>query len=212
MLKRLLTIGIVLIVGLVLVAADPSGEPDPYAGSGDLETATYTTETESITFIWGRYVGERTIHAQHEAPPADLAFDRETPAEALALLPAHVQSMITGDGLAAYDEDDFVCQRIIVSPYPDRRLNLVNAEGYISCIGSVITHTRLQLELKRVWTRLQYYDSGWRPFLSHGKTIRGRCQSGWAYYTNTLSYQVLFVNGSILRHPPETVGSNIQCP
>ena len=119
--------------------------------------------------------------------------------------------MFVGDTLA-YDEDDFACASIKVSPYPDRRLNLVNAEGYVSCVGSVITHTRLQVHLKRVWTTLQYYDSDWVPYLSHGQTVSGRCSSGWGYYTNTVSYQVLFVNGSIGREPPSTVGSQIECP
>ena len=120
--------------------------------------------------------------------------------------------MFAADYTMDNNDDDYACAMLKVSPYPDRRWNLVSAEGYVSCVGSVITHTRLQVHLKREGTTLKYYNSEWRPFLSHGKTVRGRCASGWHDYSNTVSYQVLFVNGSIGRHPPETVESRIECP
>ena len=71
----------------------------------------------------------------------------------------------------------------------------VEAYGRISCLGESITHTRVSVILTRGSTTLESYDSGWKTWLSHGRTVDGPCASGTNSYKNRVWLGIRFDDG-----------------
>ena len=131
-------------------------------------------------------------------------MDITIPEEALALLPpdrrARFERFNNENGATAYtndddDDDQWDCARRMSHPYPSGTTK-VKAYGGISCLGSVISCTRFRVSLTRSSTTLASYDSGWRTWKSHSRTVTGKCASGMNLYKNTVGIAVQFVNGS----------------
>ena len=212
MLKRTLAIGILTALSLFLMAAGPPSTP-PYWEAGN--SAEYRTDTEVITFVWGVYDGERSGAAPEQStPPPDREFLADLPDEALALLPSEIRAIFESGGLNdEIDEDTYACAHRTISPYPENTDEgaKVKTYGGIACLGEVIRWTAINVRLKRVFTVLDEYDSGWVRWLAHGKTVDGDCKSGTYRYEGRLIYAIQFINGSVARHPAITTWSQITC-
>ena len=81
MLKRTLTIGALMIVGLLLVAADPGGEPEPFPTWDTLDRVVYTSDTEEVTILWGTYtastLARSNIRSHRSIPRSTVNCQRE---------------------------------------------------------------------------------------------------------------------------------------
>ena len=77
----------------------------------------------------------------------------------------------------------------------------MEARGGIACIddADVIAYTAVGVRLRRGSSTLENYDSGWRTWLSHGRTVSSNCASGTHRYKNTVGNAIQFVNGSTER-------------
>ncbi len=213
MLKRVLTIGILAALALSLMAVGPPvQEPSPaeaptfpaptYAHRSADNMVEYDTGTEIITLFWGTYTGEwpNSPSRLTNAPVGD-KMDMEIPEEALALLPsdrrAKFERFNEPGGATAYasdDDDQWECARRISYPY--RSGSYVNAYGGISCLGNPITHTRVSVILTRGSYMLKDYDSKWKTWKSHGRTIKGPCAIGTYQYKNRVWTGMRFQNGT----------------
>ncbi len=209
MLKRTLGIGILTALAVFLTAASPPRQNTDYEGQ-----ITYSDGNETIMLFWGTYTGELpTSPTTFAQAPAAYRLDLTIPEEALALLPpgrrARFERFNT-DGYT-YDvaDDEWDCARIMSHPYPSGS-DEVKAYGGISCLGSVIAYTRFGIELTSGSTTVASYDSGWKTWLAHRKTVTGDCLSGFHLYKNEVGIAVQFMNGTTAANT-DSASSYIEC-
>lgn len=187
MLKRTLTIGILFLTTLLIMAAGPptkgAGLPPPPADDAERRTpanvAILEAENGIHAVMWGTSATDDGI--EPPAGPADVPL-LDIPQALLNELPEHVrQAFATG----VAQSNTYQCHAEAGDPYKSG--SNVKARGSISCVGTSVLRTRLDVELRRGLTPIATYDSGWKTWKSHSKTVSAACVGGtWAYVNGVI--------------------------
>ncbi len=182
MLKRTLTIGIVLVLGLLLTAAGPPINdgpidrlPDDWGDSTAVPDGRVDVDIEegvAVSFIWGTATGSQTLPeaALGDSPPGWVN-------QIHAGLPQEIADQLPdafGDGLAM--SNDYECD-LTLNP-PNRSGSNVRSYAYWRCTGSAVHKTRLRLVLYRGTTQIGVSDGGWLRVKRQSRSVAGTCASG----------------------------------
>ncbi len=187
MLKRTLTIGILILATLLIVAAGPpaNGAGLPPAPADDstpqsLPNVAYLkTDVAMHAVIWGTSTVDDGI--EPPAGPADAPLSG-IPQTLLNKLPQHVrQAFATG----VTQSNNYQCHAEARNPYKSG--SNVKARGSVSCVGTSVLRTRLDIELRRGFTPIATHDSEWKTWKSHSNTVSASCVGGtWVYLNGVI--------------------------
>ncbi len=226
MLKRTLTIGILVVLTLVLAAAAPPPPPTPEAGgqptldetlhwiehgtpgalAPDGEVTMIVDGTEISIFWFNVDTSLPEIYPpatdQGDPPPA---WVPEIPRALIDRLPPDVLAFYSDDGTpsnsggeGATASQSFPCNRYINPPVKSGSSG-VYADAYLNCGGvSNVSRTRLALTLERVapYKRLDTSDGGWLRVLRQSRSVSGACSTGTYKYQHRGRFGVRLTNGA----------------
>ncbi len=204
MLKRTLTALALTVLALALMAFGPPASDD-WGQPAENVVSVQMEDGSIIALMWGTAPGG-TRTALPDGP-TDFNLPVELPESLLAQLPSNVRDRI--EGRVAYQDPEWDCAMEIGGPWKSG--TTISGRGGISCVGSVISHTRVTVELERVNTRIKYYNSRWKTWKSHGKTISASCSTGTYIYQNTVNVSARFNNGDPTRYWADYQNAQFTC-
>ena len=197
MLKRMLTIGIMVVLTLVVMGFGPADDPTPAIPTeGELEVE---VGEWLVVFMWGTTGtpdGNRApVMRGIEAPPAEVAdvyarLDQET----LGQLPERIRSRIAGDTSIAYNHHDYDCTLTVNRPWKSG--SQVRAYAYWDCTAEARTKkTRMRLTLWRNFDLIDASGGDWQSTKRQSRSVSGQCAAGRNAYHSRANASVEFKNG-----------------
>ena len=197
MLKRLLTIGILVIAALTLMGSGPVGSPPTVPTEGELEVE---VGDSLVIFMWGitgtPLTNVEPIMRQIDARPAEVqeVYDNLSD-ETLAQLPERIRRRIAGDASVAYNHHDYDCELIVNDPWKSG--SDVRSYAFWDCRAEQRTSkTYLRLTLwQDLGTKLDSSGGVWQSTRTQSRSVVGPCASGRHYYWAEAYASVEFHNG-----------------
>ena len=212
MLKRTLTIGVLMVLGLSLAAFSPVEPASSVPTEGELEIE---LEEWTVYFIWGTTGTPLTnagpVTLQIESPPTEVAeVYAQIPTASLNRLPQRIRDRIAGASSALYNHHDFDCVLTVNRPWKSG--SLVRAYAYWDCTAEQRTdETYLRLTLWENFTLIGEDGGEWLSVRRQSRSVEGPCASGLAVYYHRVTAHVRFHNGQT-RSAYEDRSSTITCP
>ncbi len=215
MLKRLLTIGLVLTFGLVVAGAAPPATPTEIPEADREGSITGEVGGRSYVMWW---VYDEDDGPAGISPGPMTEAGRAIVDDAYQQLPPHIQASVdrvkNGQG-STNSQVDHWCT--LVTPKPTKSgADKVYTDSWLACYGPRIKETRLKVQLQRQlssgwWSTLATNDGGWKAVSSQSRSVKATCQGGTHDYRTKSQGWLKTTNNSVSTQTNASGSKSITC-